>query len=293
MKKILSWLIVIAMVVAMMPAVFATEGGETTYTKISSMDELTSGEYVLICSNGVAMGQLNSGWVTTAAPVVDGDVVTDAAGAVWTLTVDGTNVKLADANGVYIAPKGGNNNGIKEGEYNWAVSCTDGVFTFNGQDTDTVTLAGNTDYENKFRGYKNTTVTGSNADKYPAEFTLYKLTEEEQIVVENPMYLGDTEFELPLGTTETVVKNFVATETGTLYIVATDFLYMSQYSEEYYDNTDYMEDFTNWTHMTINGEPLSNGFYGTLEVVKGEVYTFSWSLDEGAYYGYKAVMNLS
>ncbi len=293
MKKALSLLIALAMLIGMVPAVFAAEDAAPTYAKITSMDELTSGEYVVVCNNGVALGKLDGSWVTTAAPVVDGDVVTDAAGAVWTLTVDGTNVKLADANGKYIAPKGGNNNGIKEGEYNWSVSCTDGMFKFAGQGSDTVTLAGNADSENKFRGYKNTTVTGSYASKYPSTFALYKLVEEEEIVVENPMYEGDTEFELPLGTTETVTKNFVATETGTLYVVATEFLYMSQYSDEYYDNSDYMEDFTNWTNMTINGEPLSKGFFGTVEVVKGEVYTFSWSLVEGAYYGYKAVMNLS
>ena len=293
MKKALSLLIALAMLIGMVPAVFAAEDAAPTYAKITSMDELTSGEYVVVCNNGVALGKLDGSWVTTAAPVVDGDIVTDAAGAVWTLTVDGTNVKLADANGKYIAPKGGNNNGIKEGEYNWSVSCTDGMFKFAGQGSDTVTLAGNADSENKFRGYKNTTVTGSYASKYPSTFALYKLVEEEEIVVENPMYEGDTEFELPLGTTETVTKNFVATETGTLYVVATEFLYMSQYSDEYYDNSDYMEDFTNWTNMTINGEPLSKGFFGTVEVVKGEVYTFSWSLVEGAYYGYKAVMNLS
>ena len=181
MKKIMSLLVVLAVILAMVPAVFAAEA-DATFTKITTLDELTSGEYVLVCDTGVAMGQLDGGWILPANPVVDGDTVTDAAGAVWTLTVDGTNVKLTDANGVTVAPKGGNSNGIKEGDYNWTVSCENGVFQFAGQGEDTVIMAGNTDYENKFRGYKSTTVTGQYADKYPAAFTLYKLSDGEEVV---------------------------------------------------------------------------------------------------------------
>ena len=94
----------------------------------------------------------------------------------WDVTVNGDVAKLTDSNGVTIAPKGGNNNGIKAADYEWKVEFTDGTFRFLGQGSDTVILASNTDsqYGNKFRGYKSTTV-GNYPDSYPSYFTLYKL----------------------------------------------------------------------------------------------------------------------
>jgi hypothetical protein len=146
------------------------------------MDELTSGKYVLVASNGKAMtilGSGNSPWIEAGNPTVDGDTITvdNAAGYIWTLTVDGTSAILTDANGASIAPKGGNNNGIKSASYAWAVTCTNGTFQFKGTGSDTVTLAFNTDTQYlKFRAYKSTTV-NSYADSYPSYFTLYKLSE--------------------------------------------------------------------------------------------------------------------
>lgn len=102
--------------------------------------------------------------------MTDGSV-TDPTTGVWTLTVSGSSVKLTDANGVSIAPKGGNENGIKSGEYEWEVSFANGKFSFYGTGTDTVTFASNKSFENKFRAYKNTTINAG----YPYEFTLYKL----------------------------------------------------------------------------------------------------------------------
>lgn len=83
---------------------------------------------------------------------------------------------LSDANGKAIAPKGGNNNGIKSGSYRWAVDfdATDGTFTFAGQGDDTVKLASNASAQNKFRAYKDATITKSPGG-YPCHFTLYKL----------------------------------------------------------------------------------------------------------------------
>ena len=295
MKKIISLLVVLAMVLAMVPAVFAAEA-DATFTKITSMDELTSGEYVLICDTGVAMGQLDGGWILPANPVVDGDTVTDAAGAVWTLTVDGTNVKLTDANGVTVAPKGGNSNGIKEGDYNWTVSCENGTFQFAGQGSDTVILAGNVDYENKFRGYKSTTVTGQYAESYPAAFSLYKLDEAaaEPELPENGLIIGENEMELPIDATEASVYTFTATETGTLYIRAIDFLYCSSWNPEYSDNTEYWNEWAMYTSFTINGETLEFDYYGSVEVVAGETYTIEWAhLEEDPMFGYKAVVVLS
>ncbi len=143
--------------------------------KISSMEELVSGKYVLVASNGYAPTTLDSGWILAEAVTpADGKIVNPADNLVWTLTVDGSEVTLTDSNGVSIAPKGGNNNGIQSGSYSWAVTCTDGVFQFAGQGDDTVLLASNTGSDNKFRAYKTATVSG-NPNGYPSEFNLYKL----------------------------------------------------------------------------------------------------------------------
>ena len=174
-RRILSGLLALVLVLSLVPAVFAA--GETeTYTKITSMEQLTNGQYVMVLDTGYAPLHLDGSWILAAQPVVDGDSVTDSKGAVWTLTVDGSNVKLTDSNGVTVAPKGGNNNGIISGDYDWTVACTDGKFTFSGQGSDTVILASNMGSENKFRAYKNGTVSGNPAG-YPTEFTLYKLAE--------------------------------------------------------------------------------------------------------------------
>ena len=150
--------------------------GTGEFGKISSMAELTTGEYVMVVSTGYAPGVVDGTWVSAVEPTVEGNTVTDAKGGVWTLTVDGTTASLKDANGVFVGPKGGNYNGIATGEeYKWDIVCTNGLFTFKGTGEDTVVLASNAtgDYGNKFRGYKTSTVAAA-ASTYPSTFTLYK-----------------------------------------------------------------------------------------------------------------------
>lgn len=169
-KRLLAIFLVALMLVSMLP-VTAAAADEGVYKKISSMDELTTGKYVMILDTGYAPGSLDGTWVTAVQPSVTDGSVTDPTTGVWTLTVSGSSVKLTDANGVSIAPKGGNENGIKSGEYEWEVSFANGKFSFYGTGTDTVTFASNKSFENKFRAYKNTTINAG----YPYEFTLYKL----------------------------------------------------------------------------------------------------------------------
>ena len=169
-KRFLAVILVVLMLVSMLP-VTAAAADEGVYNKISSMDELTTGKYVLVLDNGYAPGSLDGSWVTAVQPSVTDGSVTDPTAGVWTLTVSGSSVKLTDANGVSIAPKGGNENGIKSGEYEWEVSFANGKFSFCGTGADTVKLASNKSFENKFRAYKNTTINAG----YPYEFTLYKL----------------------------------------------------------------------------------------------------------------------
>ena len=154
----------------------ATEGG---YVKVTDASQLTTGTYVMIVEGGHAPIALDGTWLSTAQPVVEGDVVTDTKNGVWTLTFDGTSVKITDANGVTIKPKGGNNNGIASGDYSWAWTFENGTISFAGVGEDTVKLACNigSNGGNKFRGYKVSTLTGSYAHEYKSDFTVYKLEE--------------------------------------------------------------------------------------------------------------------
>lgn len=175
-SRVFSGLLALVMILTMLPMGTLAEG-TATYTKISTVDELTSGKYVMITNTGYAPGVLDGGWITAVQPTMSGDQLTDPAGAVWDITVTEGGVKLTDSNGVTVAPKNGNTNGIKSGDYVWAVSVNEkGQFRFQGQGSDTVTLASNTNpqYGNKFRGYKNSTVSNYPSD-YPCDFVLYRV----------------------------------------------------------------------------------------------------------------------
>lgn len=175
-SRVFSGLLALVMILTMLPMGTLAEG-TATYTKISTAEELTSGKYVMITNTGYAPGVLDGGWITAVQPTMSGDQLTDPAGAVWDITVAEGGVKLTDSNGVTVAPKGDDKNGIKSGDYVWAVSVNgNGQFRFMGQGSDTVTLASNTDpqYGNKFRGYKNSTVSNYPSD-YPCDFVLYRV----------------------------------------------------------------------------------------------------------------------
>ena len=174
-KKLLSLLLVMAMIFTLAVPVFAEEATVKTATKIDSAEDFVSGEYIMVADNGMAMNVIDGKWVTYA-DLKSG--VDPATAPVWTLTVDGSSVKIADANGTYLAPMGGGKNGIATKEYSWAMNFEDGAFTFNGSDSNgTYYLAcnpGDTNgFANCFRAYKATTV--GDGTKYPYHFSLYKL----------------------------------------------------------------------------------------------------------------------
>ena len=195
LRRWCSLLLTLVMVVSLLPtAVFAdSSGAAQTYSRVTSEADLTTGQYVLVTSTGYAPGVLDGTWVTAIQPTVSDDRITGPAEGVWTLTVTDTGVQMTDANGVKIAPKGGNNNGIKSGSYDWAVTFSNGTFRFCGTGEDTVTLASNKNSENKFRAYKNTTINAG----YPCDFTLYKLdsaepARENGVVAVSDLQAGDT-----------------------------------------------------------------------------------------------------
>ncbi len=205
-SRVFSGLLALVMILTMLPMGTLAEG-TATYKKISTVEELTSGKYVMITNTGYAPGVLDGTWISAVQPTMSGDQLTDPAGAVWDITVTDGGVKLTDSNGVTVAPKGGNENGIQSGDYVWAVSVNkNGEFSFLGQGEDTVTLASNKNSQNKFRGYKNATISGK-PNGYPYEFTLFKVEGEtggevtdptepgnapiadgDQIVIYNPAY---------------------------------------------------------------------------------------------------------
>ena len=113
-SRIMSVLLSLMMLLSLLPtAVLADESATKTYTKVTSADELVTGEYVMVANNGYAPGVLDGTWVTAVAVTAANDQVIDPTGGVWTLTVGKNGTILSDANGKAIAPKGGNNNGIK------------------------------------------------------------------------------------------------------------------------------------------------------------------------------------
>ena len=152
------------------------------YVKVTDSSELTTGQYVMIVATGYAPNCLDGKWITAVKPVVSGNEVTDTKNAVWTLTFDGSTVKLTDRNGKMVAPKTGNNNGISSGSYQWAYTFQNGTVVFKGTGKDTTTLASNVvsdQGDNKFRAYKNSTLSDSRyAANFRSEFTLYKLFEQ-------------------------------------------------------------------------------------------------------------------
>ena len=173
-RRLLSVLLALVMLLSLLPtAVFAADPAPQTFKKVTSAEELVTGQYVLVDEKGFSPKELSGKWVTTAAVTVNGATATASEG-IWTITVSADGVVLTDANSVSIAPSGGNNNGITSGSYKWSVAFANGTFTFSGQGSDTVKLAGNAGSSNQYKAYKNSTVSAK-PNGYPSNFTLYKL----------------------------------------------------------------------------------------------------------------------
>lgn len=153
------------------------KGATQSYVKVTNASEFTSGTYVLIVtSKNVTMSTFSGSWVKGSA-LSAGESISKATGdsLAITLEVSDTGVKIK-IGGKYIAPKGGNENGIKESAYTWAYEFKDdGTIIFKGTGSDTVYLAYNVQSAG-FRGYKTSTVNG-NTSGYPYTFVAYKLSD--------------------------------------------------------------------------------------------------------------------
>lgn len=152
-------------------------GAATVYQEITGMEELTSGQYVLVTPFGDAPGiLLGEDFVISATkPTFTGD--TDAAGAEWDLTVTANGVILTDAHGVSAAPMEGDRNGIAAGTYEWQVLWDGEYFSFHGcNGSEPVTLVSDSLLENDFLACRDADIEEA-PDSYVSIFTLYRRME--------------------------------------------------------------------------------------------------------------------
>ena len=152
-------------------------GAATVYQEITGMEELTSGQYVLVTPLGDAPGiLLGEDFVISATkPTFTGDTV--AAGAEWNLTVTENGVILTDAHGVSAAPMEGDRNGIAAGTYEWQVLWDGEYFSFHGcNGSELVTLVSDTLLENDFLACRDVDIEEA-PDSYVSIFTLYRRME--------------------------------------------------------------------------------------------------------------------
>ena len=152
-------------------------GAATVYQEITGMEELTSGQYVLVTPLGDAPGiLLGEDFVISATkPTFTGDTV--AAGAEWDLTVTANGVILTDAHGVSAAPMEDDRNGIASGTYEWQVLWDGEYFSFHGcNGSELVTLVSDTLLENDFLACRDADIEEA-PDSYVSIFRLYRRME--------------------------------------------------------------------------------------------------------------------
>lgn len=152
-------------------------GAATVYQEITGMEELTSGQYVLVTPFGDAPGiLLGEDFVISATkPTFTGDTV--AAGAEWNLTVTENEVILTDAHGVSAAPLEGDRNGIAAGMYEWQVLWDGEYFSFHGcNGSEPVTLVSDTLLEKDFLACRDADIEEA-PDSYVSIFRLYRRME--------------------------------------------------------------------------------------------------------------------
>lgn len=187
-------------------------GAATVYQEITGMEELTSGQYVLVTPPGDAPGiLLGEDFVISATkPTFTGDTV--AAGAEWNLTVTENRVILTDAHGVSAAPMEDDRNGIASGTYEWQVLWDGEYFSFHGcNGSEPVTLVSDTLRENDFLACRDVDIEEA-PDSYVSIFTLYRRME----VQDDPEPEEPEELEEPGEVVETSPSVTVLPEGGTI-----------------------------------------------------------------------------
>lgn len=158
----------------------AKGGTLETYTKISSISDLTDGEYIIAASVNQAYIALpasptiSSGKIAGAPINVTDDAIqqADATGYVWTITKSGNFFTLSDGtNYLYHANGGKSGTDLGYGtspSYPWAITYESNAFKFAGVDGNTVKTRGllyQIGTVNKFGGYSLTNYSNSSYSK--------------------------------------------------------------------------------------------------------------------------------
>lgn len=120
----------------------ASTGWAETFTKISTLDELTDGKYLIVyqenddASSVTAMNTTNTKnyFMHTGLDIIDGKIMTDDETVMWNLTAQ-SNGKYSISNGnIFVGYKGSGNNAYIYNAYteencDWTFTFADGVFT--------------------------------------------------------------------------------------------------------------------------------------------------------------------
>ena len=80
MKRKIAILLIIALILSFIPAIVVNAADTTVvYQKISTLDELTTGKYVLVDNTGYALKAYSTtGWILTGKPTVSSGQITEA-----------------------------------------------------------------------------------------------------------------------------------------------------------------------------------------------------------------------
>ena len=102
---------------------------------------------------------------------------------------------------------------------------------------------------------------------------------------DNYVYADNTD-----GSLTATKYTYTATQSGTLYLTLSGYSYTTSYGT--YDAT--KSQIMNYTVMNVNGEALSGGYYGAIEVTEGDEISITWAVKSVYYkYLYEATLNLS
>ena len=113
LHRVLSCLAALAMLLTLLPTAAFAAGEAETYQKIDTEEAFTSGQYVMVVDSGYAVGALDGAWLSAAEQTAESGTITDpAANLRWDISVTEAGAVLTDSNGVTVAPKGENANGI-------------------------------------------------------------------------------------------------------------------------------------------------------------------------------------
>ena len=187
-KRCLSWLLVLTMCLSLLPAA-AFAADTRTFTAIADFDQLDTGTYVIVASNGYALGGIADGnnWLkATSVTPANGVVAIPEETADYILTVtkkSATTATIQNADGKYVACNGTANTAfVQDDEYIWTLDSVAEHGILIRQTADQVTAdtyylnsAGST--ANKFRAYKKSTCLnddGTAKTNYYPYFTFYK-----------------------------------------------------------------------------------------------------------------------